>query len=368
MPTTLVRPTMVSTPAFDATQEHTFTFVVQGSTAQITANRLTIRNQDTNDIVYQEQQETFRYAHVVNADELTNNTYYNATVVVIDAEGNESPESTPIQFWCYTTPTVEFDNLPENNIIQNASFNFQFTYNQVEGEAINSYIMNLYDSSGAVISTSGIQYATNGTPPYNGSYLYAGFENATAYSIELQATTVNGTIVSTGLVAITVQYTRPDLFTLLELTNNCDEGYISIRSNIILVEGESNPDPPTYIDNEEVDLRQDGSYVEWNEGYSISGDYLTRVWFRDPTPNTTIVQFSTADGQTIQVNYREGYENVDASDMQGYIEVYVQSYGEQQRLAYYVYSNFVDIQPDTGKYMLWLNRVNYIYDVRLAIA
>src|SRR5699024_4634631 len=106
------------------TQPYTFTFTVQSSSAQITANRLTIRRQTDNQIVYEEKQETFKYEHIVSAGELTNGTYYNAELVVYDAENNASPTSVPIQFYCYTTPVLSFTNLPVSNIIQNASFSF----------------------------------------------------------------------------------------------------------------------------------------------------------------------------------------------------------------------------------------------------
>lgn len=115
----LTRPTLLSQVAFDATQQQNFTFTVSGTSAQIVANQLTIRNQETNDIVYQEKQETFNFVHTVNAGELTNGTYYNATVSVFDAQDNQSPESIPIQFWCYSTPSVIFTNIPVDNIITN---------------------------------------------------------------------------------------------------------------------------------------------------------------------------------------------------------------------------------------------------------
>ena len=85
----LTRPTLLSQVAFDATQQQTFKFVAQSS-SQITANLLIIRNNDTNDIVYQEKQETFKYEHIVNANELTNGIYYNATITIFDNEGNLS--------------------------------------------------------------------------------------------------------------------------------------------------------------------------------------------------------------------------------------------------------------------------------------
>lgn len=358
----LTRPTLLPVPAFDATQQFTFTFTAQSGTSQIVANKLVIRNQDTNDIVYEEKQQTYRYEHTLNAGELTNGVYYNATLTVFDANDNESTASIPIQFWCYTTPVLTFTNMPDTDIISSASFSFAFTYTQAENEQINSYIMNLYNASQTLISTSGEVYTTDGTPPYNGSYLFAGFEDATVYYIELTATTIEGTVITTGRVQFTVQYTRPDLFTLVELQNNCEGGYIVLRSNFVLIEGESNPDPPTYIDNEEVDLRQEGSWVTWGEGFNITGDFLTRVWFRDPTPYTELFRFSNTDGQTISVSYMEGYENVEATDMEAYVEVHVTSMAD---MPYYIYSNYIPILPDTSQYNVWLTRKQNIYKVQI---
>lgn len=359
----LTRPTLIAVPSFDATQPYTFTFNIQSGSAQIVANQLTIRRQSDNQIVYDEKQETFKYEHVVNADELVNGTYYNAVVSVFDTDDNQSPTSIPIQFWCYSTPSIMFTNIPASNIITNASFNFTFTYAQNEGEALNSYVVNLYNAFQSQIATSGVIYAQTGTPPYDGSYLFAGFEDNTVYYIEIVGTTVNGAIVSTGQIQFTVKYSQPDLFTLVELTNNCEEGYITLKSNIVIIEGTSNPDPPTYINDQEVDLTEDGSWVEWNNGYSISGDFLTRLWFRSPNPYTQIMQFSNAQGQTITMNYMLGYENVDAPDLQSYIEVYVQSIDGME---YYIYSNYIDTLPDTSYYNVWLTRVNGIYQLQFA--
>lgn len=359
----LTRPTLIAVPSFDATQSFTFTFTVQSGSAQIVANQLTIRRQSDNEIVYQEKQETFKYEHIVNADELINGTYYNAVVSVFDADDNQSPISIPIQFWCYTTPTIEFTNIPSNNIIENASFNFAFTYNQIEGELINSYVINLYNAFQTQIATSGVVYVQNGSPPYEGNYLFSGFDNDTTYFIEIIATTINRAVVSSEKVQFNVQYSRPDLFTLVELTNNCDEGYITLKSNIVLIEGTSNPTPPVYIDNASVDLTQDGSWVEWNNGYNISGDFLTRLWFRNPNPYSQILQFTNAQGQTIVMNYMQGYENVNSSEPQAYIEVYVQSIDGME---YYIYSNYIDILSSDNWYNVWLTRVNDIYQLKLS--
>ena len=359
----LTRPTLIAVPSFDATQSFTFTFTVQSGSSQIVANQLTIRRQLDNQIIYNEKQETFKYEHIVNANELTNGTYYNAVVSVFDADDNQSPVSIPIQFWCYSTPTIDFINIPSNNIINNASFDFSFAYNQSEGELINSYVINLYNAFQTQIATSGIIYVQNGSPPYEGNYLFAGFEDNTTYFIQITGTTINNAVVSSVKVQFNVKYSRPDLFTLVELTNNCEEGYITLKSNIVLIEGTSNPTPPKYINKQAVDLTQEGSWVEWNDGYSISGDFLTRIWFRDPNPYSQLLQFTNAQGQTIVMNYMQGYENADSSKLQAYVEVYVDSISGMR---YYIYSNYIDILPNSNWYNVWLTRVNGIYQLQLS--
>lgn len=359
----LTRPTLIAIPSFDATQPYTFSFSVQAGSSQIVANQLTIRRQSDNEIVYDEKQETFKYEHILSANKLVNGTYYNAVVSVFDIDNNQSPISIPIQFWCYSTPSIVFTNIPINGIITNASFNFSFSYTQNENEALNSYVINLYNAFQTQIASSNTVYVQNGIPPYNGEYLFAGFEDNTTYFIEIVATTINGAIISSGKNQFTVKYSRPDLFTLVELKNNCEEGYITLRSNIVIIEGKSNPEPPIYIDNKEVDLTQNGSWVEWNEGYSITNDFLARIWFRKPNLYSPLLTFTNIDGQTITLNYMQGYENENSSNIQSYVELYVKSL---EGFEYYIYSNYIDILSNDDYYNVWLTRVNNIYQLQLA--
>ena len=360
----LPRPVLNTQVAFDATQAHTFTFTVYGSGAQITANKLTIRNQSDNSIVYQQQQTTFKFEHMLPAGTLTNGNYYNATITVLDNTGEESAESIPIQFRCYSAPSIEFTNFPITAIIDNASFNFEFTYKQAENERLNSYVVNLYDSTRTLISTSGTIYVEDGTPPYDGSYLFSGFENTTEYFVEIVGLTINGTTVTTGLTQFIVRYINPSIYSQIELENHCKEGYITVTSNMVLIEGVSNPDPPTYINNKEVDLRANGSWVEWNQGYNINGDFTAKVWFRGANPNSTLIKFSNANSQTITINYREGYKNREAQDKKAYMEVYVESISGMK---YYIFSDYLDILPDSSYYCFWLRRINNIYQTQFAI-
>ena len=361
----LTRPILISPiPAFDATEQYIFTFTVGAGSDQIVANRLVIRNNETNTVVYDEKQETFQFQHTVNAGELTNGTYYNATLTVFNNADEESAASSPVQFWCYTTPTLQFTNLPVGNIVQNSSFTFEFEYSQNELERLNSYVINLYNSFHTIVATSDTVYVEDGTPPYEGSYTFTGFENNSVYYIEIVAETIENTVVSTDLIEFTVAYIRPDVFTLIELTNNCDEGYITIRSNIVLIEGTSNPDPPQYVDNDTaVDLTEDGSWVRWDEGYSISDNFLSRVWVKNPTPYSEILTLQNESGQSISVRFMLGYENVESQEMQAYLEASVTSV---ENTPYYIYSNFIDQLTADQYYHIWLRRVNNIYEIKLA--
>lgn len=357
----LTTPTLLPVVAWDATQEFTFYFNVVGG-SRVVGNRLTIRNNATNVLVYQETQTTFRYEHTVPADTLTNGVYYNATIATVDNDGNISAESIPIQFWCYSTPSVRFTNISTGDVVSDASFSFEFEYNQIEGELLNTYVMNLYNSFGTLLSTSGVVNTIDGTPPFNGSYMFSGLEDRTIYLVELVATTINGTVVATNREEFEVQYIFPDIFTLVELHNNCEEGYITITSNVKLIEGEVVPPPAVYIDNKELDLRSGSNY--WQSGYTLNGDLIMRVWFREPTPYSEIVRLSNTDGQSISLKFMQGYENNEATEMEAYMSLTVNAL---DGASYYIESNFVPIQTSADYYNIWMRRVDNVYQLQFAV-
>lgn len=351
----LTTPILYSIAAFDATKEQTFTFNVLGG-SQVVANTLTIKNNATLATVYSETQTTFKFEHVLPAGTLINGTYYQATLTTKDAEGNESSPSSPIQFYCYSQPTFGITNMPTGNIITNSSFAFNVQYNQIQGEILNAYVFNLYSVSGVLISTSGTLYNTDTTLPLTISYLFSGFEDRASYIIEVTGVTANGTQISTGRVNFTTNYTTPDTFSFLFLTNNCRGGYITIESNVIGIDGSTNPDPPTYIDNKEIDLREDGSYVEWNDGYEINGDWTMRLWGRNFNPNKEIFRFSNVNGDIITVVYC-------ANDSQCWYELRAIHNGDYW--GYVVESNYIDLPEDTEQLFCWVRRIGNIYELKM---
>lgn len=273
----LTQPIINPIAAFDATQAQAITFVVIGG-AQVIGNRLVISDNQTGAEVYNQLQSTMKLEHLVPANTLANGGYYNAVVYTIDSGNNESEASTAIPFYCYSQPSLTIDNIPATETIENGTYKFTGNYLQQENELLNSYQYTLYDSNRDILSQSPLIYY-NTDPTL--SYTFVGMSNDTSYYIELSGETINGTKITSGLRYFTVRYIQPASFAICDLVNNCENGYIQISSNIVAIDGKSNPDPPIYIDDKEVDLRDPDSWVEWNSGFRIQDDFTMRVWGRD---------------------------------------------------------------------------------------
>lgn len=273
----LTQPIINPISAFDSTRAHTISFVVIGG-AQVIGNRLVISDNKTGKEIYNKIQSTMKLEHSIPANTLTNGGYYNAVVYTIDSANNESVASTPVPFYCYSQPSLTIDNIPATETIENGTYKFVGSYLQQENELLNSYQYTLYNSNKNILSQSALIYYDTDSSL---SYTFVGMSNDTAYYIELSGETINGTKITSGLKYFTVRYIQPASFAICDLVNNCEDGYIQISSNIVAIDGKSNPDPPIYIDDKEVDLRDPNSWVEWNSGFRIQDDFTMRVWGRD---------------------------------------------------------------------------------------
>lgn len=351
----LTTPILYSVSAFDASNAQVFTFAVLGG-SQVTGSKLTIKNNATLATVYEETQVSFQFQHTVPAGTLVNGTYYQATLTTQDAEGNVSAESNAIQFYCYTTPSFAISNMPSGNVVTNASYSFTATYNQIQGELLNAYVFNLYSVSGALIATSGTLYNTSDSLPLNVPYLFSGFDDKSSYTIEVNGVTVEGTQITTGRIQFTTNYTAPDTYSFLFLNNNCQGGYITIESNIIGIEGESSSETPTYIDDKEIDLRADGEFAQWVDGYIIPNNYTMRLWGRDFNENTEILRFSNANGDIVKITYK-------ADDTNCWYELAVTNSGD--RWVYVIQSESI-AKPDADEQLFcWLRCDGGLYDLKI---
>lgn len=352
----LTKPILYSTAAFDATEDKVFTFNVIGGD-QVVANQLTIVRQSDNTIVYQNTQTTFSYTHTLPANSLTNGVYYSAYIITYNALNQSSSASSSIQFYCYSTPTFEFSNIPSSNIITNATYNFEVTYDQAEGEILNSYSFNLYDVQGLLVATSGVQYITGGALlPLTISYTFSGLQDNTIYAIQATGQTLQSTQISTNRASFSVSYTTPNVFSVIGLTNNCKEGYIIVNSNLSGIDGESNPSPPVYVDNNTaVDLTQSGSYVLYEGGYDLSENFTASLWGRNFAVNESIIILSNNGGTTLTIKYRE-------DSVPGYY--YADLTVSENGVIYYIYSDSILVN-NGDNVQIWFRRIGGLYQIGL---
>lgn len=294
----LTQPIINPIPAFDGSKNYTVTFTVIGG-AQVVGNRLVISDNETGNVIYNKSQLSMKLEHTIPAGTLGNGGYYNAVVYTIDSGNNESAASVAVPFYCYSQPTLTIDNIPTTETIENGTYTFTGSYAQIEGEQLNSYQFTLYDSNRNILSqTPLIYYVTDSSL----AHTFVGMSNDTSYFVSLTGETVNGTKISSGLKYFTVRYLQPATFAICDLVNNCEDGYIQISSNIVAIDGKSNPEPPIYIDNKEVDLRDPDSWVRWNEGFRIQNDFTMRVWGRDFNPYQNIITLTNSSNSTEKPN------------------------------------------------------------------
>lgn len=223
-------PVLNPVAAFDATEDMLFTFSSVGGN-QVVSNKLIVRNATTLETLYEDVVNSFVLEHVLPADTLLNGSYYQATVVTYDASGAASAESAPIQFYCFSSPTFTFPNLSSGDNITTSTYSFVAQYEQVENELLNQYSFVLYDGEDKQLTTSGVQYVgSTSLPPTLVVWTVSGLEDGKDYKIIANGITAYGTQVTTGFVSFSVKYDSPELPIPIELTNKCDEGYISIHT------------------------------------------------------------------------------------------------------------------------------------------
>lgn len=358
----LTTPILYTQVAFDASKDQAFKFNVIGGD-QVTGATITIKDNASLVTAYTGTSTSYAYSIIVPAGSLVNGHYYQASIVTHNAAGESSQSSNTIQFYCYSTPTFTFSNLPSTHIINNASYVFDVTYNQAEGETLNAYRFDLYDNTGVLLSTSGSKYVSSGGLPLTVSYTFSGFEDKTVYGIQCTGTTVNGTLVDTGLVTISVQYESVRGYSYLYLTNNCEDGNITIEANVVGINGSSYPDPPKYIGKNQIDLTDDGAYVKWVEGYELPNDYTIKIWGRAFTANTdqtkeatNIVELVNSSGNHIYISY---WENGKSAWYQ------MRAQNTNESYAYTIKSEIID-KPTRDEYLfLWIRCIGGLYDLKI---
>lgn len=357
----MVKPIALTKNAFDATNNEVFSFTSSGGN-QIVKNKITIRKNSDNSIIYTNTQETFAFNQIVPSGALTNGEYYNYFFNTYDVNNNESPASNIVPFYCYTQPTLTFTNISNNDTIESSNYLFTIEYNQIQGELLDGLKFVLYDINGSVLSESTTLYSTN-TPPIQLSYSFDGMGNNTSYQIQVIGSTINGTLIASSKLTFEVRYENPAVYTKLDLENKCNDGYVQIRSNLIFIDGESNPIPPTYIEDKAVDLSNIESWVQWMEGYEIPQDFILQIWMNP----VLLGEFCRLWNKSSLTNNIKIELSRDIFEGQSDLKDCFVLNGEYNGIQTLVQSNIVGLLNNLSEIIVWIKKVGNIYSLFLDV-
>lgn len=303
-----MKPQLYIINAFDASKGHVVTFSWDGD--QSFGNKCVIKNNKTNEVVYQQIQTTMILSHTIPANSLINGTLYNITITSIDVNGSESEPSTPMLFYCFTTPELTLD-MQEGSVIRNSTCPITLNYNQIEGEPLQSYSISLYDVSHTVIHTSGVRYTTS-----NITYTLSDLEDNSIYYVQATGITLNGINISTPMISFSVNYIQPSNYALIAVENVKENGYIKLQSNVKSIQCRTNK-TPVYIDNDYIDLKSD--VLSLDQDFSLDGDFVLKLVGYD-IQYGLIAQLH-GQKQTISIYYRHGTYDVNNNVEKSYIEL-----------------------------------------------
>lgn len=356
----VTKPIMRSQIAFDKNDGNIFYFTTSGG-SQVVKNRLTIYNSSTSSIVYQEDISTFKFEHALPTDnDLVNGVSYNAYINTYDIDDNISEDSIAIQFYCYTTPELSITNIPSSGKISSSSISLNIRYEQIEDELLSSLAVYLYDASNSLLYTSDKLYSTE-TPELFIESAISGLTDGEIYKIQVSGSTINGTLTNSDIYEIYVEYSTPTIFSSLNLENNCQDGYIIIKSNIISVEGETN-ETPIYIDSEILDLSNDGDYCSFTEGFSVSKDFTIGIWMI-PTQINNFCSLLKDNNNKFKLEFVREYP-YNGSDI---VDCLALTGVENNEVVVYQRSDSVELMNNNSKILVWVQKVDNQYTLTLDV-
>lgn len=258
----MARPIIKQIQPFDAEQNFEVEILWAGNRPH--ANRIIIRDNETNDIKFDDTISTFALKHTIPSNTLENGKSWVAEIQVYDEENIPSPLSEKVLFYTFQKPDFEFIDVPKNGNITNSSFAVSVFYYSPDWEDISSYIFYLYDSAKQQISQSNTL-----SDSFNVAYTYTGLENNTSYYIRCKGVTVHGMKLDTGYIQINVKYQNTKMYSRIYTDTVPEKGYVKISSNLIRIE--YNGDETFDYENNMIKLIDKTLY--YDEGFIIDGNF-----------------------------------------------------------------------------------------------
>lgn len=282
----LVTPNLQPIASFDVTESKDITFISDGGDKPVKA----ILNINVQNKTYQKSyvtsvsSSTSEYtialpANFLTGDNFGNDVTYEVSVSTYNYQGQISEKSNIQIFTAYTNPEIVIVS-PETTH-KSATLICSFTYSQKEKEIINKYSFRLLNSIGTQLDYSGdILYSQDKSLSYQ---FKTELENDETYVVEINIVTVGNTNIIKTKTFVAQYIQASDYFPLIiDNSATCENGAVVVKSELVLFEGEAYPSPPTYIDNDYVSLVEPGSYVIFDKGLEINGDFALIIKFNSP--------------------------------------------------------------------------------------
>ena len=321
--------------AFDARYEREFKYLWPSGNNQSVANTLIIRDNETNTIVYNTKQETLLLKHVLPANTLQNGKTYNVCIQVFDRDNNASELSDTLIFKCYTTPTLSL-NIVNEQVIRSSSYLFLVSYNQIEGEELQYYSLELYDGNKQRLYNTGAKYNIEA------GITLSDFTDNTSYYIKAYGQTINHMEIETDFILFHVEYIKPELYSYMTVENRELYGDIQFTSFLVSIEGKGVNGEPTYIDGDYVDT-VNGTDIRFDDNFSINNGLISLVG-RNFKINEPFLIMKTNTYHTMTFTWKYGtYEK--ENDIEKW---YVELKCVDNRVVTYHMSNLI-LPPDINK-------------------
>jgi hypothetical protein len=277
---------------------------------------------------------------------LTNNNSYKISVRTYNLTETSS-ESNQTLFDCYAQPSIKIQqltiveevstyvDLENDDTVNSSTVSVQLVFNPNDLNSIaqpNNAQIILYgvndDSTEDLLFTSGSLYNFTHntlTDEYtyqtevsgfsknvdsNGDLLPSDERQYASFKIVTTASTIENFEISQTITGIDCYYSVLSNSPYLIINNLCDDGVIEINCSLTSFEGTSNPTPPTYITDEEVDLTATDSWVQWQNYFTLSQPYTLSLWGRDFNVGIIAQMTSTVyAGKYVRLEYNDDGTN-----------------------------------------------------------
>ncbi len=289
----MAKPILLKIKPFDAKCDYEVSMSYSGNLPY--SNKITIYNAESLSVVFTDTVSTHLLKHTIPANTLTNGTKYAIECQMFDSKGTASVLSDKVYFWCYETPTFEFEGLNNEDTIENSTISLTLKYWQSSYEKLYSFKFFLYDSYKAVLNQSDMSYDTS-----NLTYEFKGLGNRTVYYVRATGITNDGIELDTGFIQVFTDFANPN--TYARIYTECDEnGTIHGYTNITMIEPTAEPDDYEF-DGGYINL-QDNTLV-YDQDFLVSGDFTISIRLKGLKSNVDILKASNSSTGFTLSNYR----------------------------------------------------------------